>query len=174
MIFSVVACSNENNTDNNSNTGNTPVLNNNTNNNDTNSDEDDDTPVGEGPSGQLIIGSTTELTGDWITYFQNNASDREILDFITRYTTVDMTFAGEYLINETVVDNLETTENPDGSKTYTWKIKPGITYNNGEEITAYDYVAGMLLWNSKFLADLNGQNQANYRWLVMKPMHRAK
>ena len=164
MVFSVVACGNDNNNNNannGNNAGNTPVVNNNNDSN--NEDAGEDTPVADGPSGQIIIGSTTELTGDWITYFQNNASDYEILNFISGYATVDMSFGGEYLVNETAVENLETTENADGSKTYTWTIKPGLTYSNGEEITAYDYVAGLLLWNSKFIADLNGKNQNNYR-----------
>ena len=164
MIFSVVSCGNDNNnnSDKGNNADNTPVVNN-TNKDNSNNETEDDTPVGEGPSGQIIIGDSTELTGDWITYFQNNGADRNVLDFISGYPTVDMTFGGEYLVNETVVENLETSENSDGSKTYTWTIKPGLMYNNGEEITAYDYVAGLLLWNSKFLADLEGQNQNNYR-----------
>ena len=173
MIFSVVACSNDNNAgnnENNSNAGNTPVVNNNntnentnTNTNDDNDDAGEESPVAKEPSGQIILGSTTELTGDWITYFQNNAADYDILNFIVGYDTVDMSFGGEYLVNKTVVENLETTENADGSKTYTWTIKPGLMYSNGEEITAYDYVASLLLWNSKLVGDLGGKNQNNYR-----------
>ncbi len=45
--------------------------------------------------GELIIGNTTELSGgDWPPYWQNNASDKAVWDFISGLGTVDMTFEG--------------------------------------------------------------------------------
>lgn len=120
------------------------------------------------PTGQIIIGTTTEPTGDWITTFQNNATDYDILNFLSGYSTVGQTFAGEYVVDETVVESYDVTANADGSKTYTWNIKPGKKFSNGEEIKAQHYVAGMLLWNSKFIGDLGGKNQDGYRFVGHK------
>ena len=110
------------------------------------------------PTGQIIIGNTTELTGDWIPVWQNNAADYDVYNFITGYSTVDMTFDGEYVINDTVVEDYEVTENEDGSKTYTWTIKDGLTYDDGSPITAKDYVASALLWASPVIAETGGSN----------------
>lgn len=110
-------------------------------------DEDiSDEPVA--PSGQIIIGNTTELSGDWVPYWTNNAADYDVYNFIMGYGTVDMTFGGEYVVNETVVEKYDTTENADGSKTYTWTIKPGLTYADGSPITALDYVTSVMLWSA--------------------------
>ncbi len=118
----------------------------------------------EEPMGQLIIGNTTEMSGEWLPYFQNIASDYDIWNFISGYGTVDMTFDGEYVVNETVVKSYEVTENEDGSKTYTWTIVDDLTYDDGTPITAKDYVASGLLWSSKLIADMGGSNSYGYYW----------
>lgn len=100
------------------------------------------------PTGKITIGNTTELSGDWVPYWTNNAADYDIYQMITGYSTVDMTFGGEYVINETVVEKYDVTENEDGSKTYTWTIKDGLTYADGSPITAFDYVSSVMLWSS--------------------------
>ncbi|SHK10378.1 peptide/nickel transport system substrate-binding protein [Anaerobranca californiensis DSM 14826] len=113
--------------------------------------------------GTLIIGNTTEMTGDWITIFSNIATDNEVLNLISGYSTVDLTFDGEYVINETAVKDYKRIENADGSITYEFEINKGLKYSNDVEITAKDYVAGILLWNSKFIADLGGTNTGSFR-----------
>lgn len=115
------------------------------------------------PRGELIIGNTTDLSGDWISTFQNNATDYEVLRFISGLNTVALTFEGEYTVDNTVVEDYKTVDNKDGSRTYTWNIKPGLKFSNGKEIKAEHYVANLLLWNSKFVADLGGDNTAAYR-----------
>ena len=119
---------------------------------------DDTSAEPEEPMGQIIIGNTTELTGDWIPYWQNNAADYDVYNFMVGSGIVDMTFEGEYLINETVVESYETTENEDGSKTYTFTIKDGLTYHDGSPITALDYVTGPMLWSSKQVGDMGADN----------------
>ena len=100
------------------------------------------------PQGQITIGNTTELSGDWVPYWTNNAADYDVYNFMVGYSTVDMTFGGEYLINDTVVKSHEVVENEDGSKTYIWTINDGLTYADGSPITAYDYVSSVMLWSS--------------------------
>ncbi|NMA87205.1 MAG: hypothetical protein GX968_07775, partial [Tissierellia bacterium] len=134
----------------------------------------DDEPVEDGPEkptepmGELIIGNTTELSGDWPPYWQNNASDKAIWDFISGQGTVDMTFEGEYLVNDTTVDNFESEENEDGSKTYTWTIKDGLVYDDGSPITAKDYVASVLLWSSPVLSEMSGKPSYGLRYVGYK------
>ena len=107
---------------------------------------------------QIIIGNTTELSGDWIPYWQNNAADYDVYNLITALGTSEVTFDGEFVVNDTVVENLETTENEDGTKTYTFTIKDGLVYNDGTPITAMDYVASYMLWSSSVVADAGAEN----------------
>lgn len=100
------------------------------------------------PQGQITIGSITELTGDWVPFWTNNAADYDIYNFITGYGTVDMTFGGEFLINDTVVKKYEALDNENGSKTYTFTINDGLTYGDGSPIKAYDYAAYAMFWAS--------------------------
>lgn len=117
------------------------------------------------PTGQLTIGNTTELTGDWVPYWQNNAADYDIHNFVNGYGTVDMTKDGQYLVNETVVDNHEIVANEDGSKTYIWTIKQDLTYKDGTPITAKDYVANVLFWSSSQIKALGARNTYGYSFV---------
>jgi peptide/nickel transport system substrate-binding protein len=107
--------------------------------------------AGKAASGQLIIGNTTEIAGDFVPYFQNGAADYDIGRLTTGYPTVDMTSGGEYVINKTVVKDYETKSNDDGSKTYTFTIKKGLKWNDESEITAADFVTSAMLWSSRLL-----------------------
>ena len=53
-------------------------------------------------------------------------------DLIHGGDTVVYTKEGEFAYNDTVLASHEETDNEDGSKTFTVKIKQGLTYNNGE------------------------------------------
>lgn len=114
------------------------------------------------PSGQITIGNTTELSGDWVPYWTNNAADYDVYNFLIGYSTVDMTFEGEYVVNETVVKEYKTTDNADGSKTYTWTINDGLTYADGSPITANDYVASVMLWSSNQVQETGGKPSYGY------------
>lgn len=109
------------------------------------------------PSGQLIIGVTTEMSGDFSGVWQNNASDADVRRLVQGYGTVDQTDEGEYVIDDSIVEKYDAKENEDGSKTYTFTIKQGLKFADGKEITAKNYVAGTLLWASKLIGpDLAG------------------
>lgn len=95
---------------------------------------------------KIIYGSTTELSGDLgNAWWTNNASDRLLRNLINDYNTVATDQSGELVINESVCDGIESEENADGTKTFTVKIKNGLTYNNGDKITAADFVAYALI-----------------------------
>lgn len=114
------------------------------------------------PSGQLIIGTTTEMSGDFSGVWQNNASDADVRRLIQGYGTVDQTDEGEYLIDDSIVEKYETKDNEDGSKTYTFTIKQGLKFADGKEITAKNYVGNILFWSSKLIGPdfCQGKNTA--------------
>lgn len=109
------------------------------------------------PSGQLIIGVITEMSGDFSGVWQNNASDADVRRLVQGYGTVDQTDEGEYVIDDSIVEKYDTKENEDKSKTYTFTIKQGLKFADGKEITAKNYVAATMLWSSKLIGpDLAG------------------
>lgn len=114
------------------------------------------------PSGQLIIGTTTEMSGDFSGVWQNNASDADVRRLIQGYGTVDQTDEGEYVIDDSIVEKYETKDNEDGSKTYTFTIKQGLKFADGKEITAKNYVGNILFWSSKLIGPdfCQGKNTA--------------
>ena len=95
---------------------------------------------------RIIYGSTTGISGDlgngWWT---NNADDLTLCGLIDDYQVVVSDQGGAFVVNETVCGGVETTDNEDGSKTFTVKINEGLTFNNGEPITAANYVAYALV-----------------------------
>ena len=98
--------------------------------------------------GQLIIGQTTELSGDWETVWTNNAADKDVLDLINGTDTVVTNKDAEYIWNESVLTDHKEETDADGNKTYTLTIRDDMKWTNGEPITAADYVARVLLFSS--------------------------
>lgn len=98
-------------------------------------------PVAAAEKGTVVYGSTTELSGDWgRELWTNNASDKLVRELMDDYRTVVSNQGGEFVVNPTVVADMQSVINEDGSKTFTVKINEGLMYNNGEAITAKDYV----------------------------------
>ena len=100
----------------------------------------------EARENRVIYGSSTEISGDLgNAWWTNNATDKLIRDLIDDYATVTFDQFGEMITNDTVCTGVEQAKNEDGSVTFTVGIKEGLTYNNGEPITAADYVAYALV-----------------------------
>ena len=116
------------------------------------------------PTGEIKIGDTTELSGDWVPYWTNNAADYNVYNFIMGYSTVGMEFNGEYVIDDIVVKDHKVEENEDGSKTYTWTINDNLTYADGSPITALDYVTSTMLWSSPQVQATKGKASYGYYW----------
>ena len=95
---------------------------------------------------KLLLGNSTELTGDFTGgVVGNGASDMMVEDLVNDYGTMVTDRNGVYVNNPTVLKEWTRTDNEDGSATYTITINEGLKYNNGEEITAADYVFKSLL-----------------------------
>ena len=111
---------------------------------------------------RIIYGSTTGISGDlgngWWT---NNADDATLRGLIDDYEVVVSDQGGAFVVNETVCGGIETTDNEDGSKTFTVKINEGLTFNNGEPITAANYVAYALVRYSPAALEASVQTAAD-------------
>ena len=107
--------------------------------------------------GTIIYGSSTEIGGDFApgAWWTNNATDKMIRDMTNDYAVIVTNQGGELVVNETVCESYTSVVNPDGSKTFTVKINEGLVYNNGEAITAADFVWPMVFSCSKTSGDLD-------------------
>lgn len=99
------------------------------------------------PAGQVIIGSTTEANGDWAYGSFNssiNATDSSVITLTDDISTVMSDEGGSYVVNYTIVDSYERTEDEAGNATFTFKIKEGLVFNNGDPIKAENFLAWTL------------------------------
>lgn len=94
--------------------------------------------------GQVVIGTSTEASGDWAysAFVRNpNATDKAVMTLTDDMTTVDSDQYGDYGINKTVVKSYERIEEENGNVTYKFVINDGLKFNNGEAVTAQNFVA---------------------------------
>lgn len=94
--------------------------------------------------GQVVIGTSTEASGDWAySAFvrKPNATDKAVMTLTDDMTTVDSDQHGDYGINKTVVKSYERIEEENGNVTYKFVINDGLKFNNGEAVTAENFVA---------------------------------
>ncbi len=96
----------------------------------------------------LLVG-VQEMSGDFINGFGNNAYDLSVKVLLHSYmSTYEVDAQGEIYLNTVVVKDFSTDENENGDKTYTYTLHDDIFWNNGEQITAQDYVAAVLFTSS--------------------------
>ena len=94
--------------------------------------------------GQVVIGTSTEASGDWAysAFVRNpNATDKAVMTLTDDMTTVDSDQHGDYGINKTVVRSYERIEEENGNVTFKFVINDGLKFNNGEAVTAQNFVA---------------------------------
>ncbi|BBF41807.1 oligopeptide ABC transporter, periplasmic oligopeptide-binding protein OppA [Lachnospiraceae bacterium KM106-2] len=120
---------------------------------DTNKKETTTKVTNRTPAGKLVIGQNTDLTGDFMTGWTNGAADMDVRRLTQEYGTVVRTRDGSMQLNNTVVKKLDTKENSDKSKTFTYTINKGLKYSDGTEITAKDFVFYLLLNSCKAFGD---------------------
>lgn len=101
--------------------------------------------------GQVVIGSDTEASGDWAySAFQSNpnATDNEVVKLTDDLLTVDTDQHGDYVVNKTVVKSYERIEEENGNVTYKFVLNDGLKFNNGEAVTAQDFLAWTMFLSS--------------------------
>mgnify|MGYP004655108225 FL=1 len=94
--------------------------------------------------GQVVIGSSTEASGDWAysAFVRNpNATDKAVMTLTDDMSTIDSDQHGDYGINKTVVKSYERIEEENGNVTFKFVINDGLKFNNGEAVTAQNFVA---------------------------------
>ena len=94
--------------------------------------------------GQVVIGSSTEASGDWAysAFVRNpNATDNSVMKLTDDMTTIESNQHGDYVINKTVVKSYERIEEENGNVTFKFVINDGLKFNNGEAVTAQNFVA---------------------------------
>lgn len=101
---------------------------------------------------RVILGSTTELSGDfrWPGFGGSSAgaSDQDITWLTVGYGTMEIDQSGAYQWNKTAVKSHNETENDDGTYTIDIVINEGLKFSDGSAITAKNYVAGILSFSS--------------------------
>lgn len=93
---------------------------------------------------QVVIGTSTEASGDWAysAFVRNpNATDNAVMKLTDDMTTIESNQHGDYVINKTVVKSYERIEEENGNVTYKFVINDGLKFNNGEAVTAENFVA---------------------------------
>lgn len=94
--------------------------------------------------GQVVIGSSTEASGDWAysAFVRNpNATDNSVMKLTDDMSTIESDQHGDYVINKTVVKSYERIEEENGNVTFKFVINDGLKFNNGEAVTAENFVA---------------------------------
>lgn len=94
--------------------------------------------------GQVVIGTSTEASGDWAysAFTRNpNATDNSVVKLTDDMTTIESNQHGDYVINKTVVKSYERIEEENGNVTFKFVINDGLKFNNGEAVTAENFVA---------------------------------
>lgn len=118
------------------------------------------------PSGQLIIGTTTDLEQDFYDpIYNNSATNYKVCGLLHGYSTVITTKEGEWQTDPVVVADLQTAENEDGTKTYTIKINDGLVWSDDSPVTAKDYVFALLLESSPEMMGVDNYAATGYTTL---------
>ena len=111
------------------------------------------TPAAPTVPNRAILGSSTELSGDfrWPGFGGSSAgaSDQDINRLTAGYSTMETNQGGAYVWNETVVKSHSETENEDGTYTVAIELNEGLTFSDGSPITAANYVAGILAFSTQ-------------------------
>ncbi len=93
---------------------------------------------------QTLVVGVPEMNGEFMSGFGNSSYDNYVRSLIYGYSTYAVTPDGEIVLNETVVDNLTTSLDDDGNKTYTFEIADDLYWSDGVQITAEDFVFSVL------------------------------
>ena len=100
-----------------------------------------------GASGELSVGSTTKIAGQFFTdRFGNAASDLDVRSLIHGYDLICWdSEKGAFITDPSVVSGMVVTENAAGDRTHKITLYENLKYSDGTAITAKDYAFSILL-----------------------------
>lgn len=107
---------------------------------------------------QIILAVTSETSGDITPSWANGAGDYTAYKLITGTSPVEVDAAGKWVENPNVAENIEVTDNEDGSRTYTVTIKDDLKFCDGSDINADDYLLFYMLRCDEMIEDLEATN----------------
>lgn len=97
----------------------------------------------------LIVSYAVSFTGDAIHDRSNAAYDWTIRDLLQGdIGTVNADSAGNFSINRRVVDQYWVEDDAAGNRTYTFQLADDLTWSDGSQISAFDFVATLLMRSS--------------------------
>lgn len=105
--------------------------------------------VAEEISHELVFSTDTSPTGDWSygNVWSRNRTDTLIRELINDYNTVTYGHGGSIVVNQSVTDQIQTSINEDGTKTYTVTISQDLVFSDGSPITSADFLLSPLLFS---------------------------
>jgi peptide/nickel transport system substrate-binding protein len=95
------------------------------------------------PSGILTIGENT-MDANFFAGWTNSAGNARVRELIGGYDTVVYTSGGNFVINPMAVKAIRLDVNADQSRTYTIELHDNLVWNDGQPLTAEDYVFNFL------------------------------
>lgn len=112
--------------------------------------------------GTITIGDGSGITGDFGHDFGIAQPDVNMFNLITGYELIVTDIDGAFVQNATAIKELAETENEDGTVTYDVTLNEGLIWNNGEAVTAYDYVASYLFRSCAAYGETGAYAEAGY------------
>ncbi len=114
-------------------------------------------PVSLQPGTHITVGLTTPMSGMFGSeLFGNNTADMDVRALIHGYSTIAWTQTHGMALDGNVVASVDTTQSPRGNRVYTLSLQDDLYYNNGQKITAKDYVFSLLLNGSPAVREIGG------------------
>lgn len=112
----------------------------------------------EGSAESKLVVGTDKMNGEFVEGFGNSSYDKDIRDLIHGYNPVIVDNDGiiKFETKVTLKEEPKVTKNKDGSKTFALTINEGLKWNDGEPVTADDYVLSYALGASKGWLDAGG------------------
>lgn len=108
---------------------------------------------GEKNENKVIMGNSTDLSGDfrWPGFGSSSAgaSDQDIGRLTVGHATMAPNQGGAYVWDETVVKEHTEVEDENGNLVITIEINPGLKFSDGTEIKAENYLAYLLAFSTK-------------------------
>ncbi|HHU89180.1 MAG TPA: ABC transporter substrate-binding protein [Spirochaetales bacterium] len=123
---------------------------------------------------QVILGSSTQVNGDFFDGWTNSATNAYLKGLMGGYETVAWTKEGRYEVNPVAITSFDAVDNADGTKTYTFHLANNLTYNDGHHITASDYVFNILYAASPQAVEIGASYGTGPEYVGYEDYHSGK
>lgn len=106
---------------------------------------------------ELVMGTATAMNGCFaFDMFGSNSSDMDVRSLLHGYSTVTYAQSQSIIFDETVVTAVDAAPGTGTNEIYTFTLSEELRYNNGQAITAKDYLFSLLLQGAPEIAQIGG------------------